>query len=117
MRVFYQIWNAPLFTIGGGHLITQAMRTCGGENVFASLSIPAPQVSVEAVVAARPDAIIAGADAAVRPPWLDEWRRWPDVPAVRDGHLRVVDADKLHRPGPRFADGVVELCRAIATVR
>src|SRR5262245_8628284 len=62
VRVFYEIWDAPLYTIGGDHLITQAMVVCGGENVFAALSLPAPAVEVEAVLAAAPDAIIAGSD-------------------------------------------------------
>lgn len=117
VRVFYQIWGMPLFTIGGGHLITQAIASCGGENVFASLAIPAPQVSVEAVIAARPDAIIAGTDQARKPAWLDDWSRWTGVPAVRDRQLYVVDADRLHRPGPRFAAGVRELCDAIGLAR
>jgi iron complex transport system substrate-binding protein len=116
-RVFYQIWGGPIFTVGGRHLISQAIEACGGENVFASSAIPAPQVSVEAVIAARPDVIVAGADEALYPAWLDEWKRWPAVPAVREGRLRVVDADRLHRPGPRFADGVAELCDAIVMKR
>lgn len=117
VRVFYQVWGTPLFTIGGGHLITQAIRACGGENVFAALAIPAPQVSVEAVIAARPDTIIAGTDQAKTPAWLDDWNRWPDLPAVRDRLLQVVDADRLHRPGPQFASGVRELCDAIERAR
>ena len=117
LRVFYQIWDAPLFTLGGGHLITQALAACGADNVFAALTIPAPTVSVEAVLAARPDAIVAGADGAVRPPWLDAWKRWRELPAVRDGNLFVVDANLLHRPGPRFAEGVGELCAALDRAR
>lgn len=117
VRVFYQIWGAPLFTIGGGHLITHAIHACGGENVFAALAIPAPQVSVEAVIAARPDTIIAGTDEARKPAWLDDWNRWADVPAVRNQLLQVVDADRLHRPGPRFASGIRELCGAIERAR
>lgn len=117
VRVFYEIWHAPLFTIGADHLITQAIAACGGDNVFGTVAIPAPQVSVESVIAARPEAIIAGTDGAKRPDWLDAWRRWPSLPAVRDDALLVVDADRLHRPGPRFADGVGELCEAIEKVR
>lgn len=113
VRVFYEIWHEPLFTVGGGHLISQAIAACGGVNVFASLTVPAPQVSVEAVIAARPQAIVAGTDGATRPGWLDAWRRWPGIPAVRDGRLRVVDANLLHRNGPRFADGVAQLCAAL----
>ena len=117
VRVFYEIWDVPLYTVGGHHLISQALRVCGGENVFASLSLPAPGVSVEAVLAAKPDAIIAGADRAVRPAWLDDWKRWPTLPAVARGNLFTVDANLLHRAGPRFIDGVDALCAALAQAR
>jgi iron complex transport system substrate-binding protein len=117
VRVFYEIWNVPLYTIGGHHLISQALGVCGGENVFAALPLPAPGVSVEAVLAARPDAIIAGADGAVRPAWLDEWKRWPTLPAVARGNLFTVDANLLHRSGPRFLDGVSALCETLAQAR
>jgi iron complex transport system substrate-binding protein len=117
VRVFYEIWNRPLYTIGGGHLITAAIEMCGGANVFASLPLPAPQVSVEAVLAAAPEAIVAGTDAAVRPAWLDEWRAWPNLPAVSRDNLFVVDANLLHRSGPRFAAGVDQICRALAAAR
>jgi iron complex transport system substrate-binding protein len=117
VRVFYEIWGHPLYTVGGGHLITAAIAMCGGENVFATMSLPAPQVSVEAVLAAAPDAIVAGADGAVRPQWLDEWRAWPGLPAVARGNLFVVDANLLHRPGPRFAEGVAQICQALVAAR
>ena len=117
LRVFYEIWDPPLYTIGGRHLISEAIALCGGENVFAALPLPAPEVSVEAVLAARPEAIIAGADGAARPPWLDRWQRWPEVPAAKLGHLYVVDADLLHRDGPRFVDGAASLCEAIDAAR
>ena len=117
VRVFYEIWNEPLYTIGGKHLISEAIRVCGGENVFASLTLPAPGVSVEAVLAARPEAIIAGADGGVRPRWLDEWRRWASLPAVALGNLYTVDANLLHRPGPRFLDGMEGLCAALDEAR
>jgi iron complex transport system substrate-binding protein len=113
-RVFYEIWGEPIFTIGGGHLISQAIALCGGVNVFGGLTVAAPVVDTEAVIAAAPDVIVAGADDAKRPAWLDAWKRWPQIPAVRDGRLRVVDANLLHRPGPRFAQGVATLCAAIA---
>ncbi|MEP7061076.1 MAG: cobalamin-binding protein [Betaproteobacteria bacterium] len=113
LRVFYEIWGEPIFTVGGAHLISEAITLCGGENVFAALSVAAPVVSKEAVIAARPQVIVAGADDAKRPAWLDAWRRWPEIPAVRDDRLRVVDANLLHRAGPRFARGVAQLCAAL----
>ena len=117
VNVFYEIWHEPLYTIGGGHLISAAISLCGGENVFAALRLPAPSVSVEAVLAARPEAIVAGADNALRPPWLDAWRHWRELPASAHDNLFVVDANLLHRAGPRFADGAEQLCAALDRAR
>jgi iron complex transport system substrate-binding protein len=117
LRVFYQIWNAPLYTVGGRHLVSEAIGVCGGENVFAALTLPAPSVAVEAVLAAQPEAIVAGGDGGVRPAWLDDWQRWPALPAVARGALFAVNADHLHRAGPRFVDGVEALCAALDAAR
>src|SRR5438552_8645648 len=54
VRVFYEVSDAPLYTVGGAHPITQALALCGAQNVFASLGLPAPEVGIEAVLAARP---------------------------------------------------------------
>jgi len=117
LAVFYEIWNQPLYTVGGGHLISAAIRLCGGHNVFERLSTPAPQVGVEDVLAARPEAIVAGTDDAVRPDWLDGWRRWRALPAVAHDNLFVVDANLLHRAGPRFIAGAEQLCAALDRAR
>jgi iron complex transport system substrate-binding protein len=117
ISVFYEIWGRPLYTIGGTHLITAALERCGGENAFGRLVAPAPAVGVEDVLAARPEAIIAGSDNAVRPAWLDEWRQWRDIPAVVHGNLLVVDANLLHRAGPRFVDGAEQLCATLDRAR
>ncbi|HVO89274.1 MAG TPA: ABC transporter substrate-binding protein, partial [Casimicrobiaceae bacterium] len=117
VRVFYQVADAPIYSIGGRHLITRAIELCGGTNVLGAMSIPAPQVGVEAVLAAAPEAIIAGTDNAARPRWLDAWRQWDGLPAVRYDNLYVVDANLLHRPGPRFAEGVEQLCTALDAAR
>jgi iron complex transport system substrate-binding protein len=114
VRVFYEIWDPPIYTIGGKHLISEAITLCGGRNVFADLDVPAPVVSAEAVIAARPDVIIAGADDARPPAWLARWNQWPSIPAVAAQRLVTVDANLLHRSGPRFVDGVAQLCAALA---
>lgn len=47
LRVFYQVWNQPLYTVGGGQIISDALSVCGARNVFDDLKLPAPQVSIE----------------------------------------------------------------------
>lgn len=117
ISVFYEIWSEPLQTIGGRHLISEAIALCGGVNVFGALTVPAPTVSVEAVLAVAPEAIVAGSDDGKRPLWLNEWNRWTAVPAVRYNNLFVADGDLLHRSGPRFVDGVAALCDLLAQAR
>lgn len=117
LRVFYQVSGAPLFTLGGTHLVSQALALCGGRNVFAQLTLPAPEVNVEAVLATNPQVIVAGTDDGRRPSWLDAWSQWPALDAVRDHALYTVDANLLHRPGPRFAQGIAQLCRTLENAR
>jgi iron complex transport system substrate-binding protein len=74
-------------------------------------------VTVESVVAAAPDVIVGGDDNGKRPAWLDDWRRWTGIPAVRAGNLFGAAGDLLHRPGPRFVEGVAAMCADFEAAR
>lgn len=60
LRVFYQVWNQPLYTVGGGQIISDALTVCGARNVFDDLKLPAPQVSIESVLQREPEVILVG---------------------------------------------------------
>ncbi len=115
--VFYEIWNQPLQTVNGQHLISQVIALCGGSNVFAGATPLAPQVSVESVLGARPQAIIASGMGEARPEWLDEWRAYRTLPAVRDGALFFIDPDLLQRPTARVLLGAQALCDQLQSAR
>ncbi len=120
VRVFYEIWDQPLVTINGRQIISDVLRLCGGENVFAALPVLAPTVAIEAVLAADPEAIIAsGASAAsgARPAWLDAWTRWPRLTAAARGNLFAVDADLMQRQTPRLLDGAGQVCADLEAAR
>jgi len=117
LRVFYQIWRQPLMTVGGGQVISDVIALCGGGNVFARLEALAPVVSVEAVLAADPQVIVASGIGDERPSWLDDWRRWPTLTAVRDDNLFFIPPDLIQRHGPRLVDGAERLCAQLATAR
>ena len=117
VKSFYQIWNQPLVTVGGEQLIGAAMRLCGAENIFARLPQLAPTVSVEAVLAADPEAIVASGADESRPQWLDMWKRWRDLTATARGNLFFIPPDLISRPTPRILDGIGLLCRQMETAR
>jgi len=115
VSVFYQIWGQPLMTLNGKHMASTVLRTCGGNNVFGALPQLAPTVSLEAVIAADPDAILAPDDAKDHP--LDNWRRFGKLKAVAADTLFTVNADWFNRPGPRILDATEEVCKILDTVR
>jgi iron complex transport system substrate-binding protein len=117
VRVFYEVWNQPLMTVGGGQIISDAIRLCGGENVFNALKPMAAAVTVEAVLAADPEAIVASGMGEERPEWLDAWRRWPSLTAVARDNLFFVPPDHLQRHTPRILDGIERLCGHLETAR
>ena len=38
VRMFYQVWDKPLYTLSGGSIVTDAMRVCGGCLLYTSPS-------------------------------------------------------------------------------
>lgn len=117
LRVFYQIWHEPLQTISGEHLISEVLALCGARNLFAGAHGLAPRISLEAVLAGDPDAIVAGGMDSQRPEWLDYWQQFPQLQAVRQEALLPTDPDLLQRPTARLLTGARRLCQALETVR
>ena len=117
VSVFYQIWFRPLMTVNGEHLISKVIRLCGGRNVFADLPTLVPKLDMEAVLAADPQAIVAGVREPGDEAWQADWRRWPQLRAVREGHLISLPADLMQRHTVRILDGAGQLCAALERVR
>lgn len=117
VRVFYQVWDRPLMTVGGRHLVSAVMHLCGGSNIFADLPQLAPQVGIEAVLQRDPQAIVVAAAGDEAGRLLALWRQWPQLPAVRHGQLHAIDRELLVRHTPRILDGAERLCRILDQVR
>lgn len=117
VSVFYQLWHKPLMTATDRHLIGKVIELCGGRNVFAGLPTTTPKVGLESVLAANPQAILASGMSKARPEWLDEWRKWPQLQAVKNGHLFFIPPDILQRHSPRILQGARQVCQALERVR
>lgn len=117
LRIFYQVWKEPLMTVGSTQIISDAIRLCGGENVFGQLRQLAPTVTVEAVLVENPQVIVASGMGEARPEWLDDWRHWPQLAAVAHDNLYFIPPDIIQRHTPRLLDGAELLCKQIETAR
>jgi iron complex transport system substrate-binding protein len=117
VRVFYQVWDRPLLTVNGQHVITKVIRLCGGENVFAALPVIAPEIDREAVLKADPEVIVASGAGGERPVWLDTWRAFPGLQAVRKDQLYSIPPELIQRHTPRLLEGAERLCAVLQRVR
>jgi iron complex transport system substrate-binding protein len=113
--VFWEVFDEPLMTAGPNTFIGQLLDIAGTENIFADASEDYPQISAEAIVERNP-AVIMGSDThaekltpelvAARPGWIE-------IAAVRDGRIYLINGDISSRPGPRLADALEAIVRAL----
>jgi iron complex transport system substrate-binding protein len=115
VRSFYQVWDKPLYTLNGQHIVSDALRLCGGENIFAKLSVTAPVVSVEAVLQENPEAIFATAEKNYG--GVSMWKPYGTLTAVRNDNLFTIDGNLLNRSGPRMIAGTAQLCEKLELAR
>jgi iron complex transport system substrate-binding protein len=115
VRSFYQVWDKPLYTLNGQHIVSDALRLCGGENIFARLPVTAPVVSVEGVLQENPEAIFATAEKNYG--GVSMWKAYPTLTAVRNGNLFTIDGNLLNRAGPRMIAGAAMLCEKLELAR
>ena len=117
VRVYYQVWDQPLMTVNGTHLISDVIRLCGGSNVFAELPELTPHIDIESVLQRDPQVIVvaAGRDESGRQ--LAPWRHWTRLTAVSKGQLYEIERDLLVRHTPRILEGAEQLCRILDRAR
>lgn len=117
VTVFYQVWNEPLQTLNGEHLISDVITLCGGKNVYADAAVLAPKINIESVLYRDPDVIVASGMGEERPEWLEEWRQWSELKATRWNNLFFVPPDIIQRHTLRILDGAELFCQHIQTGR
>jgi len=117
VKVLYQIWDKPIYTIGGRHVISDALALCGAQNAYADLETAAPAVTLESVIARNPDLVLASGPPGITTQWLAEWRRFPTLRAVRDGRLLSYTDERMDRMGPSVIAATAKLCELIDATR
>lgn len=113
LRVFYQLGSERLYTLSDRHLVGQALALCGAENLYGRAPQPAPEASREAVLAARPQAILV-ADASALEAATRSWRV-AGLPAATP--IVAVDGARLHRPTLASFEALEGLCATLDRLR
>ncbi|MEO7494982.1 MAG: cobalamin-binding protein [Massilia sp.] len=117
VKVFYQVWDKPLYTLSGGHIVSDAIRLCGGENIFAGMTTTAPIVNVEAVLKEDPEVIFGTSEKSTLEGGINMWKDYPTVMAVKRKNLYTLNGNLLNRAGPRMVEGTALMCEKIDLAR
>jgi iron complex transport system substrate-binding protein len=112
--VLLEVWNRPIYTVGGTQLMSDALGYCGVRNVFGDLKELGPIIDTEAVIARNPDIIVVAPPPGEGASWLAEWRRFGSLAAVKTGRLVAFEDQRLSRLGPSVVLATEGLCKAIA---
>ncbi len=115
VRVLFEIWHRPLFTVNGDHIISKVLGLCAAQNIFADLPRLAGEVSLERALVVDPDAIVVGSeadDAGVK-----NWTAYSYLKAVRTGNVFTVSADLITRQTPRIVDAAEHMCAVLDKAR
>ncbi len=114
-KVFIQIGDAPIVTVGKGSFADDLLRLAGGENIAGKEKEVYPRFGMEEILKRSPEVIVIS---SMNPKGdyqkiLQEWTRWKTIPAVKNGRIYLIDSDLLDRPSPRIIDGLEELARVL----
>jgi len=108
--VFWHIWDSPLITVGSGSFMNELVAIAGARNVYADMSGPSGQISLEDVARRDPDFILAGPIGANQ---IQADTRWRIVRAARDNRILVVDTLLVARPSVRLGEAAVSLANML----
>jgi len=115
VRVLFEVWHKPLFTVNGDHIISKVLGLCAAQNIFAGLPRLAGEVSLEQALIMDPDAIVVGSEAGDA--GLNNWTAFSYLKAVRTGNVFTVPADLITRQTPRIVDAAERMCAGLDKAR
>ncbi len=114
-RVFLQIGEAPVVTVGKNSFADDLIRLAGGDNVAGNEKEMYPRFGMEEILKRSPEVILIS---SMNPGGnyqkaLQEWSRWKTIPAVKNGRIHLIDSDLIDRPSPRIIEGLEEMARIL----
>jgi iron complex transport system substrate-binding protein len=106
-----------LYAAGGFGFLNEMLEAAGGRNVFADVMTESVQPSHETLLARAPEVILEvraeGMGPKEGPDARQVWSGLASIPAVRTRRIFVLVGQHLVVPGPRLAQGVEALARAL----
>ncbi len=112
VRLFMPVWYDPIITVGKHAFITELIEMAGGSSITSDIAQEWPQVSLEAILARKPDALLLIKGSKMSIAELENRPGWQALEAVRE--RRVFYVDKLiELPSPAAIYAMEELAKEL----
>lgn len=111
VRTAFVVWHDPLMMAGGDTLYNELIEKSGGINIVADRE-SYPTVSLEAVLVADPEVMVAmgmGTGGTESYDFLLEEARLGDTEARKNSRVYLINEDLVGRFGPRIVEGLEQL--------
>ena len=114
-KVFFQVGNAPIITVGRGTLADDLIHLAGGKSISENETLSYPLYSIETILSKAPEIIIMSSMESNKDysNLIKKWQNWKNIPAVKKNAIYVVDSNLVDRPTPRIVEGLEEMLRII----
>ena len=101
-RVLMLVGHEPMVAVGPGTYLDDLLKLANADNIADSISQQWPKLSVEYVLAMRPEVILDGQMGSDPAAPARFWQKYPSIPAVRDHRVYSYPGDPVLHAGPRI---------------
>lgn len=115
-RVFYALWQDPLYTAGKDTFIDSLIFEAGGYNIGREAEGSWPIYSRESLIAADPEVYISAAHSGkneISQEQIKSQKVFREISAFKNDRIYLVNPDLVNRPSPRIIEGLKEFIRAV----
>jgi iron complex transport system substrate-binding protein len=112
-RALMLVGHQPIVAVGAGTYLDQLMRIARADNIGAAAGEQWPHLSIEYIIAMRPEVVLDGSMGSDQSSSSEFWKRYPQIPAVRDNRVLGYAEDPMLHAGPRVGDSLEIIARMI----
>ena len=112
VRVYMEMWDNPLMSIGKGSLEHELIALCGGENIFSDIPQNVFTPNEESVLSRNPEVILIVREKVFPYNKVTSRKAWKSVKAVRTNNIHEIHT-RLLRRGPAILEGLETICKIL----
>jgi len=113
VRVLMLVGHEPLIAVGPGTFLDDLLKLTNADNLADSLNQQWPRLSIEYVIATKPQVILDGQMGSDPRAPARFWQKYPTIPAVRNHRVYGYPGDRILHAGPRIGTSLEMLAVTI----